>query len=152
VNTTTYRKVVRASAIYDILTTFPFALPGLAAWNIAQIKTLHTSFAFSGTIPDFAPFHLFFVNLMGSLVMVWSILRVYKPEPIFGLYDSFARVLFSSWMLYYLLIHNITGVVWLFFVPEISWGAIQIYGYLTQKPTARQNTATEASRTERDWS
>lgn len=64
--------------------------------------------------------------------MVWSILRVYKPEPILGLYDSFARVLFSLWMLYYLLIHNVTGVLWLFFAPEISWGAIQIYGYLTQ--------------------
>lgn len=149
-NTITYRKIVRASAVYDILVTFPFALPGLAVWNLAQIKTLHTSFAFSGSLPDFAPFHLFFVNLMGSLVMVWSILRVYMPEPIFGLYDSFARVLFSSWMLYYLLLHNVTGVLWLFIVPEISWGVIQIYGYLTQRPTAQQNTSAGASGTERD--
>jgi len=145
----TYRKIVRASALYDILVTFPFALPGLALWNLAQIKTLHTSFGFSGTIADFAPFHLFFVNLMGSLVMVWSVLRVYKPEPILGLYDSFARVLFSLWMLYYLLVHNVTGVLWLFFVPEISWGAIQIYGYLSQERTAQQNIGarTEAKET-----
>lgn len=74
---------------------------------------------------------------MGSVVMIWSALRVYKPEPVSSLFDSFARILFSSWMLYYLLVHNITDVVWLFFVPEISWGVIQIYGYLTQKPTAR---------------
>lgn len=64
-NTITYRKIVRASAIYDILTTFPFALPGLAAWNIAQIKNLHTSFAFSGTITGLRAFSLFLRQFNG---------------------------------------------------------------------------------------
>jgi hypothetical protein len=103
---------------------------------MAQIRTLHGSFSFSGTIPEFEPLHFFFINLMGSLVMVWSALRVYKPEPILGLYDSFARFLFSTWMLFYLLVYNVTGVIWLFFVPEISWGIVQLHGYTKQRITS----------------
>jgi hypothetical protein len=129
VTTKTYKKIVRASGIYDVLFTLPFALPGLAAWNIAQISTLHDFLGLSGSIPEFAPMHWFFVNLMGSLVVVWSALRIYKPEPILGLFDGFARVLFSSSMLYYLLVHNQTGILWLVFVPEITWGVVQLYGY-----------------------
>tara|TARA_R110002096_G_scaffold292224_2_gene486621 strand:- start:65370 stop:65843 length:474 start_codon:yes stop_codon:yes gene_type:complete len=124
-----YSRIVRASAIYDVLVTFPFALPGLAAWNISQIIALHDSLALTGSTPHFAPFHLFFVNLMGSIVMIWSALRIYKPEPLFGLFDGIARMLFSSWMLYYLLVHNVSGVLWFFIVPESIWGVVQLYGY-----------------------
>lgn len=133
----TYRKLVRYSAIYDVIMTFAFAFPLLAAWNIGLFSGFHIQYGFSGSIPDFQPLHLFFVNLMGSVVLVWSAIRIYKPKAILGLYDSFARFLFSFNMLYYLLVHEVTGILWLMLVPELSWGLIQFFGYFySQRKTS----------------
>jgi len=132
-----YRKVVRYSAIYDVVMTFAFAFPVLVVWNIGLFSTIHTQYAFSGSIPEFSPLHLFFVNLLGSVVLVWSAIRIYKPDPILGLYDSFARFLFSFHMLYYLLVHDVTGILWMMFIPELTWGLIQFFGYFySQKEAA----------------
>lgn len=128
-NKSTYRNVVRSSAIYDVVMTFGFAFPVLAIWNINFLTDIHTQYGFSGSIPDFQPLHLFFVNLMGSVILVWSALRIYKAEAILGLYDSFARFLFSFSMLYYLLMHDVTGLLWVMFIPELTWGIVQLLGY-----------------------
>jgi len=141
VNNKTYRKIVRLSGIYDVIVTFPFAFPVLAAWNIALISDLHVQLSFSGTVPEFSPLHLFFVNLMGSLVLVWSSLRIYKPNALFGLFDSFARFLFSFNMLYYLFAYDVTGILWILFVPELTWGLVQFYGYFLQNSVASSKDA-----------
>jgi len=132
-NKSTYRKIVRTSAIYDVVMTFAFAFPVLVIWNLSLLSDINTQFAFSGSIPEFQPLHLFFVNLMGSVVLVWSAIRIYKPEPILGLYDSFARFLFSFNMLYYLLMHDVTGLLWVMFIPELTWGLVQFFGYFLSK-------------------
>ena len=124
-----YSKVVKFSGIYDVIMTFGFAFPVLAVWNINLFSDVHMQYGFSGSIPKFLPMHLFFVNLLGSVVLVWSAIRIYKPDPILGLYDSFARFLFSFTMVYYLLVHNVTGILWLMFIPEITWGLVQFFGY-----------------------
>jgi hypothetical protein len=131
-----YRKVVRYSAMYDVVMTFAFAFPVLAVWNINLLSDIHIQYAFSGSIPEFQPLHLFFVNLLGSVVLVWSAIRIYKPEAILGLYDSFARFLFSFNMLYYLLMHDVTGLLWVIFIPEVTWGFIQFFGYFYSQKIA----------------
>lgn len=95
-----YRKIVRASALYDWIVTFPFAFPVLVVWHLSLLTQLHHFLGLVGDIPSFEPLHLFFINLMGSIVIVWSTLRLVRPDPLLGLYDGFARVLFSTWMLY----------------------------------------------------
>ncbi len=129
----TYRKIVKMSAIYDVVMTFPFVFPVVALWHINLITDIHRQYAFGGTVDEFLPLHLFFVNLMASVVLIWSAIRIYKPAPILGLYDSFARFLFSFNMLYYLLIHDVTSILWVMFIPELTWGLIQFFGYLSAK-------------------
>jgi hypothetical protein len=124
-----YRKIVRASALYDWIVTFPFAFPVLVVWHLSLLTQLHHFLGFAGDIPSFEPLHLFFINLMGSIVIVWSTLRLVRPDPLLGLYDGFARVLFSTWMLYYLTRWNVTELLWFLVIPESLWGAIQLYGY-----------------------
>lgn len=109
-----YRKLVRFSGVYDLIASFPFALPGLGL---------------SGRFPVFEPVHLFFLKLMGSIVTVWSVLRIVKPEPLFGLADGMARAAFSCLMLYYLVVWSIPQVVVLFLVPEVLFGIAQLGGY-----------------------
>jgi hypothetical protein len=128
-----YKKLVQLSALYDLVITFPFAFPKLCEIQINVLKEIHLRLNLSGTIPEFHPLHYFFINLMGSLVIVWSILRIKYPENILGLFDSFARILFSSLMLYYLLIFKVTGLLWFLLIPEITWGVVQFIGYM-KKP------------------
>lgn len=119
---TQYRKIVRASAIYDLVVTAAFATP----WSFAIV------YYFLNLIspePVFEPTHMLFVNLFGSIVIVWSILRIRDPKPIYGFYDSIGRALFSTWFIYYLVLYSINPVTWIFAVFEIFWFAIQIYGF-----------------------
>ncbi|AXI03490.1 hypothetical protein [Aquirhabdus parva] len=120
---TQYRKIVRASAIYDLLVTAPFATP----WTFAVVYQLLNMIA---PVPPFEPTHILFVNLFGSIVLVWSILRIRDPQPIYGFYDSIGRALFSIWFFYYLIRYDINPVTWIFAVLELSWFVIQAYGFI----------------------
>ena len=92
-----FRRVVRASAIYDVLMTAAFATP----WTFLLLRE-HLSALNVGLggvpLPVFGPFHLLISSLFGSVVIVWSVLRMLDPQPRFGRYDAAARYLFSTWM------------------------------------------------------
>lgn len=135
--TKNYPRLVWASALYDILVTLPFAFPVISAWQLTFYANLHQQLGFSGEFPLFEPTHLFFVNLMGSVVLVWSLLRMARPEPIYGLADGLTRLLFSAWMVIYMLFYGVSGLLWLFFVPELSWGIVQLVGYALLPHSAR---------------
>lgn len=124
-----YKKIVRWSAIYDLVVTLPFALPVVSGMVVQGFASLHQKFNFEGTVPAFEGSHLLFVNLLGCIVTVWSVLRIKKPEAQYGLYDSFGRFSFSAWQLYYLLTNQLTPLAWALFVPEIIWGIVQAWGY-----------------------
>ncbi len=117
-----YRLLVRSSGIYDLLATAAFATP----WTF---QLVHQVLGSISQLPEFQPLHVFFVNLLGSIVVVWSLLRVLRPEPIFGLFDSFARALFFTWQVYYLVVWNVTPVVWVFAGFELFFFVTQAYGY-----------------------
>ena len=120
---TAFRRLVRASAIYDVLMTGAFATPWTLLLLHEQLSAVNLRLG--GTpLPAFAPFHLLIGCLLGSVVLVWSALRIADPQPRFGRYDAAARYLFSLWMGWALLA---TGepVLWLFIVPELAWGLLQ---------------------------
>lgn len=124
-----YGRLVRFGGVYDFLVTFPFALPGLVGIHLATLERLQGWLGLAGAFPVFHPFHLFFLNLFGGLVVIWSALRIIKPAPLFGLADGIARVAFAGLMLYYLWVWDIPQIVWLFVVPEILFGVTQLGGY-----------------------
>lgn len=99
-----------------------------------------------GPFPVFHPFQLFFLNLFGSLVVVWAALRIAKPAPLFGLADGIARAAFSCLMLYYLLVWDIPQIVWLFVVPEILFGVTQLGGYWLYRQSQRDNIGCRLAR------
>jgi len=119
---TNYRRLVRTSAIYDVISTAAFATP----WTFAVTHQLLSSLS---PLPPFEPLHVLFANMLGSIVLVWSVLRIWNPKPIYGLFDSFGRGLFFTWQIYYLLAMDGAPIVWLFAVPELLFGIAQTYGY-----------------------
>jgi hypothetical protein len=124
-----YRKIVWAGGLYDLVVTFPFAFPGIVLWQLNFLRTAQGWLGMIGEFPSFGPFHLFFVNLFGSIVAIWAVLRIIRPEPLFGLFDGIGRALFSAWMLYYLLVLHIPPIVFVFVVPEVLFGIAQLGGY-----------------------
>ena len=118
-----FRRLVRASAIYDVLMTGAFATPWTLLLLREQLSTVNVRLG-GAPLPVFEPFHLLIGCLLGSVVLVWSVLRIVDPQPRFGRYDAAARYLFSLWMGWALLV---TGepVLWLFIVPELAWGLAQ---------------------------
>jgi hypothetical protein len=65
-----------------------------------------------------------FACLLGSVVLVWSVLRMTDQQQRFRRYDGVGRFLFTVWMMWTL---RATGqpLLWLLIVPELLWGMIQ---------------------------
>lgn len=117
-----YLVVVRASAWYDLLLTAPFATPWSFALAHAGCSRLNQLLG-GAPLPPFEPFHLLFACLMGSVVLVWSVLRLRSPSVRLGRYDGVTRFLFSLWMAWAL--GTGAPLLWLFVVPEFGWGVVQ---------------------------
>lgn len=124
-----YRRIVRGSALYDLVVIWPFAIPGIADRNLHMLSDLHHYLGWGGTFPVFEPLHILFANLLGVLVIVWSLLRLLSPETRFGLIDGATRIAFSCLFLYYLLVWQASAVLYLFLVPEVLWAAAQLVCY-----------------------
>lgn len=135
-----YQSVIKSSAIYDLVFTFAFAIPGLALLKINLLFDAHSGFNLLGSFPAFDPVHLMFVNLLGVIVTIWSVLRIRYPEPILGLYDAYARFGFSFIMAVTLFYYQGTELILFFLIPEFLWGIYQWYGYQKVKNSTKENT------------
>ncbi|MBV1856422.1 hypothetical protein [Catellatospora tritici] len=74
-----------------------------------------------------------YANLMGSVVVVWALLRFTRALPIHGLLDGAARALFSMW-LGYALAHGVTGLLWGFLAVEVTFGLVQLVPWWRSRP------------------
>ena len=118
-----FRHIVRASAVYDVLATAAFATPWTFAWNWHQLSDLNQRLG-GAALPGFDVYATLVACLMGSLVLVWSTLRIATPERRLGRFDGAARFLFSAWMAWALALTH-APLLWLFLVPEFTWGVVQ---------------------------
>jgi hypothetical protein len=119
----TFLTVVRASAAYDLLLTAPFATPWTFAFAHAHLSALNSRLG-GDALPAFGPMHVLFACLMGSIVLVWTVLRLRAPSVRLGRYDGVGRFLFSTWMAWALAVSGIP-LLWLFVIPEFCWGVAQ---------------------------
>jgi hypothetical protein len=124
-STLTVLGVIRASAAYDVVATAAFALPWTAPFALDSLIDVHESLGLSGALPQpHDVFTVLFANLLGSIVLVWSVLRLARPSLILGAADTVARVLFSTWMAAALFSGASTAVL-AFLIPEVIWGIVQ---------------------------
>ncbi len=118
-------RIVALSAAYDLVVTAPFATPWTARLVADLLASAHLALHLPGAPPTLdGAVPLLFACLMGSLVVVWSIVRLRAPVMLLGAADTAARALFSAWMAYALW-HGASPVVAGFIVPEIGWGLWQ---------------------------
>ncbi|MGW1893309.1 hypothetical protein ACWCP6_24140 [Streptomyces sp. NPDC002004] len=123
-----YLRVVRASAWYDLVVTAGFATPWTYALLHGALSSLGDALGL-GALPALDPMQTLYANLMGSVVVVWALLRIAGPLPLHGLLDGVARTLFASWQAY-ALAGGVTRLLWLFFAVEVAFGVVQLVPWL----------------------
>jgi len=119
-----YLRIVRASAFYDLLVTLPFALPWTFSPLHAAMAALADAWQLPGQVPALDPLHMLLANLLGSVVVMWSLARVLAPSVLLGRLDAAARWLFALWQVYAVL-HGASAILLLFTVAEIVFGVLQ---------------------------
>ncbi|WP_055585858.1 hypothetical protein [Peterkaempfera griseoplana] len=119
-----YLRVVRASAWYDLVVTAGFATPWTYALVHDALSWLGGSLGLGG-LPQPDPWQILFADLMGSVVVVWAVLRIVRPLPEYGLFDGVARALFATWQAY-ALAHGVSRLLWLFLCVEVAFGVVQL--------------------------
>ncbi|MBV7548452.1 hypothetical protein KW849_19425 [Pseudomonas sp. PDM26] len=123
--TTQYRRLVQGSAWYDLIVMLAFVTP----WSFAALHGVLTgvsqALSLPGELPPFEPAHMLMANLLGSIVCVWSVLRIRDPQQVYGRYDAAGRFLFSAWQAY-ALIHGASSLLVVFLVFELAWGIAQV--------------------------
>jgi hypothetical protein len=119
-----YLRVVRASAWYDLVATAGFATPWTYVLVHDGLSSLGRAWGM-GEMPELDAMQTLFANLMGSVVVVWAVLRLVRTLPVHGLYDGVARALFAAWQAY-ALAHGAPALLWLFLAVEVAFGVAQL--------------------------
>jgi hypothetical protein len=121
-------RIYRISAWYDLFVTWPFAAPFTMAifWG-SVMSPLNASLGL-GPLPDLDVHSMLFANFFGTVVIIWSLVRLVWNDTRLAIYDGVARGFFSAWM-GVALFSGITPLVWIFLVPEILFALLQIAGF-----------------------
>lgn len=135
----TFKKIIRFWAVYDLILLIPFITPGITRINIEWMKIFHERFMLSWSFPPFFDTHIFYVNLMWSFLILWSILRLLKPKTIIWLFDTIWRFVFAYLIIYYILVYDISQIFIVFLITELIWWSIQTYAYISYKRAKRNH-------------
>jgi hypothetical protein len=134
-----YRRLVRLSAGYDLVVTAAFVTPWTYELARRALSALGLALGL-GAMPAGDPTQVMYANLMGSVVIVWAVLRLTGPRSVYGLYDGAARILFALWEAYGAT-HGATGLLWGFFAVEVVFAVLQLAPWLSAQPPTRWFTA-----------
>lgn len=103
-----------AGAVYDLVASIAFVTPWTASWTLSLIGAPVT-----GT-PS-----LMVATLFGTVVVMWSIVRWRRPEPLLIAADTAGRAVFSVWFAWALW-QGETPVLAVFLALELFWGVAQL--------------------------
>jgi hypothetical protein len=125
-----YRKLVAAGGLYDLLVSAPFATPWTAKLVLETMARLHEALHVGGApAPAFAPLPLVFVAFFGTVVTLWSLVRMVYRRPVDGGIDALGRIAFASWMAWGLA-QGASHLLVVFLVLELGFALAQGLGYL----------------------
>ncbi len=111
--------VIRLCALGDLLITALFALPFLAGPVVELLFWLNNLISHEMPVPELLPFHMLFINLMGTLGVVWALGRVLRPIPMLGMIDAWARLWVTGLLIYFLTQPGVPAIMALFIATEL---------------------------------
>ncbi len=112
-------RVIRLCAGFDLIVTASFALPFLSGVAITLMYASSGWVGYPIDIPEFSAFAMLFVNLMGTMGVVWALARLAFPLAKFGWIDAWARLWVSCLLIYYLAQPGIPVMISLIIATEL---------------------------------
>lgn len=73
-------QIVRISAFYDLVVTAGFMTPMTAGLVVSGVAALSSVLALDRPVPTLDITAMLFANLLGSVVVVWSLWRLLQPH------------------------------------------------------------------------
>lgn len=119
-------RAVKTSAIYDLVTCLPLALPGVAGIYLSILDTLNGAIGLGGAVGALSPLSMMFINFLGSLISIWAVLRLINPSWANGLTDVVVRTFFSIAMLNAIM-NGVPGLVGVLWACELALLLVQAY-------------------------
>ena len=120
-----HHRIYRISAWYDLLVSWPFAMPLTLGLYWTTILTPLCNALGLPPLTDLDPHAVLFGNFFGTIVVLWSILRLRQDNPRLAVWDGVGRIAFSVWMLWALM-QGVTPLIWAFLIPEIAFAILQL--------------------------
>ena len=119
-------RAVKTSAIYDLVTCLPLAVPGIAGLYLTVLDALNGAVGLGGQVGELSPLAMMFINFLGSLISIWAVLRLINPSWANGLTDVVVRAFFSVAMLNAIL-NGVPGLIGVLWVCELGLLLVQAY-------------------------
>jgi len=132
IGSNSYRRIFLASAWYDLVVTAVFATPWTLALLYALFATIHRALGISPMQP-LPPEGVLYANFLGSVVIVWAVLRLRSGLVWMARYDAAARLMFSAAMIH-ALINGASPLLWGFLVIELTFGILQLLPFEKAEP------------------
>ncbi|WP_270729351.1 hypothetical protein [Shimia sp. Alg240-R146] len=119
----TFHRLFRLSAYYDIAVTWPYATPLTLAMMWTMLGGTQSALGLP-PLPDLNAYTTLFANFFGTVVLIWSIVRLRMNDSRLARYDAAGRWLFSAWMLNALL-NGASPILWVFLAIELTFAVLQ---------------------------
>ncbi|MCP4821418.1 MAG: hypothetical protein GY883_19725 [Shimia sp.] len=119
----TFHRLYRVSAYYDLAVTWPYATPLTLALFWSMLNGTHASLGLA-PLPDLNAYATLFANFFGTVVLIWSVVRLRLNDAKLARYDAAGRWLFSAWMLNALL-NGASPILWAFLAIELTFAVLQ---------------------------
>jgi len=119
-----------AGAVYDLVVTIGFATPFTAGLILELAGRAHDLFGVPGApAPELDPLALMFTSMFGTVVTMWAVARILRPEARFIAIDTVGRAVFSALMIWAVL-NGQSATIVVFLIGEITWFTLQLSGLL----------------------
>lgn len=123
----TFRRIYRIGSWYDLIVTWPLATPFTLALLWATMNGLHAQMGLNA-LPVLGTYAVLFANMAGTVVLIWTILRIKWDDLRLARYDAAGRFAFSTWMII-AISNGASPLLYGFLAFEIVFGVLQALPY-----------------------
>lgn len=79
-------------------------------------------------LPDLGTYAVLFAHMAGTVVLIWTVLRIKWDDLRLARYDAVGRFAFSTWMII-AISHGASPILFGFLAFEITFGVLQALPY-----------------------
>ncbi len=127
------QKLIARLAMIDLVLVGPMAIPPVALLVLSIFGDLDAMIGLESPLGMMTPLGLIFMNIVGILAAVWSIIRIRETSRLNTLLDTIARIGVALILVYGVSQIGLSLMFGLFLVTEIGGAALQAMALMRDK-------------------